>query len=69
MPDQKPIPLKLIKKKTSIREISKLFKNAPIRIYNSEGSEYFEEDLDYIKNGSVLYVSKGEEFDPTSCFA
>lgn len=60
---------KIIKKKSNLKEIAKIFKTTIVRVYNSEGSEYFEEDMDFIRNGAVLYVSKGEEFDPASCFA
>lgn len=68
-PDAKPISFKIVKKKTTFRHIARLYNCSKLRIYNSEGSECFEEDLDFIKNDSVLYISRGEEFDPISCFA
>ncbi|CAD8142472.1 unnamed protein product [Paramecium pentaurelia] len=34
-----------------------------LRLFNQEGVEITEDDLDYIKNGTVLFASKGEEFD------
>jgi hypothetical protein len=37
-PDQKPIIFKLIKKKTTLKDIAKLFKSNSTRVYNSDGS-------------------------------
>ncbi|CAK75963.1 unnamed protein product (macronuclear) [Paramecium tetraurelia] len=34
-----------------------------LRLFNQEGVEITEDDIDYIKNGTVLFASKGEEFD------
>lgn len=39
-----------------------------LRLFNSEGLEYFEEDLQYVKDKTTLYASRGEEFDPSSSF-
>ena len=39
-----------------------------LRLFNSEGAEYFEDDLAYAKNKTVLYASNGEDFNPSSCF-
>jgi hypothetical protein len=52
--------VKLVKKKTTFKDIAKLFKFNTFRLYNSDGAECFQEDLDFIKNKSVLYASKGE---------
>jgi hypothetical protein len=30
-----------------------------IRLFNSEGVEYHEEDLEFIKNSATIYVSRG----------
>ena len=67
--DQNTLTFKLVKKKSTFKDIARVLKYNQIRIYNSEGSEYFQEDLDFIQNNSVLYVSRGEEFDPASCLA
>jgi len=34
-----------------------------LRLFNEQGVEIFEEDINFLKNESVLYVSIGEEFD------
>ena len=39
-----------------------------LRLFTSDGVEIFEEDLEYIKNGAILFVSIGEEFDSASSF-
>ena len=39
-----------------------------LRLFNTEGAEYFEDDLSFAKNKSILYASNGEEFDPAGCF-
>ncbi len=39
-----------------------------LRLFNSEGAEYFEDDLEFVKNKTVLYASNGKDFDPASCF-
>ena len=39
-----------------------------LRLFNSEGAEYFEDDLQFVKNKTALYASNGEDFDPASCF-
>jgi hypothetical protein len=30
-----------------------------LRLFNSDGAEIFEEDLDFVKHKSVLYASRG----------
>ena len=40
-----------------------------IRLFNAEGVEIMEDDLEFIKNNSVLFISKGEDFDYNSSFA
>lgn len=61
--------MRLFRKRNSFKEIGKLFKISSLRLFNSDGAECFEDDLDFIKHKSVLYASRGEEFDPGSCFA
>jgi serine/threonine protein kinase len=39
-----------------------------IRIFNAEGVEYFEEDLEYLKTNENIYISRGEDFDSNSNF-
>ncbi|KAM3134618.1 hypothetical protein pb186bvf_013260 [Paramecium bursaria] len=34
-----------------------------LRLFNSEGVEQMDDDLDFLKTGSILFASKGEEFD------
>ncbi|CAD8096754.1 unnamed protein product [Paramecium sonneborni] len=47
------------------RKIEKHFKMriAWLRVYTQQGIEIFEEDLPYIKDGTLLYVSDSIEFD------
>jgi len=40
-----------------------------IRVFKMGGVEIFDEDVQYIKDGDILYVSFGEEFDESSNFA
>lgn len=49
-----------------------------LRLFNQEGVEIYEDDLEYMKNGVTLYVSrgifrsnnqKGEDFDANSTFS
>ena len=60
--------MKLGKKNLSFRDLSKLLKFSKLRLFNEEGAEYFEDDLQFLKNYTSLYASKGEDFDPTNCF-
>lgn len=39
------------------------------RLFTNQGVEIFEDDMDFIKEGSALYVSKGEDFNQNSCFS
>ncbi|KAL4488184.1 hypothetical protein ABPG73_001595 [Tetrahymena malaccensis] len=40
-----------------------------IRVFKTGGIEVFNEDVQYIKNNDILYISFGEEFDESSNFA
>lgn len=40
-----------------------------IRIFKTGGVEVFNEDVQYIKEGDILFVSFGDEFDDSSNFA
>jgi len=40
-----------------------------VRIFTQEGVEIFKEDLAFIKDKDLLYVSEGEEFDQSSSFS
>lgn len=44
------------------------FRAKRIRIFNAEGVEYFEEDLEYVKMNENVYISRGEDFDSSSNF-
>ena len=57
-----------MKKKYRFSDIVKLLGWNGLRLFNAEGGEYFEEDLDYVKDKTNIYASKGEEFNPSSCF-
>jgi hypothetical protein len=64
----KPIEIKLTHKKLSLNDIKKYLPHNNLRLFNSDGAEYFDDDLTYIKNKAVLYATKGEDFDSSSCF-
>ncbi len=55
----KPIEIKLTHKKLSINDIKKYLPHNNLRLFNSDGAEYFDDDLAYIKNKAVLYATKG----------
>ena len=38
------------------------------RLFNSEGVEIFDNDIQYIKNQAILFMSNGAPFDEMSCF-
>ncbi|EGR27938.1 protein kinase domain protein [Ichthyophthirius multifiliis] len=40
-----------------------------LRLFNNEGVEIFNDDIQYLKDKSVLYASNGEEFDANSTFS
>ena len=40
-----------------------------LRIFKSSGVEIFNEDIQYIKNNEILYISLGEDYDECSNFA
>ena len=40
-----------------------------LRLFNAEGVEIMEDDLEFLKNNTSLFVSKGEEYDSNSSFA
>ncbi|CAK75480.1 unnamed protein product (macronuclear) [Paramecium tetraurelia] len=58
-----------IRKNTKFSEISQSLQQKwdayfnRLRLFNQEGVEITEDDLDYVKNGTVLFASEGEEFD------
>lgn len=60
--------LNLTRKKYKFSDLSKLLGWNNLRLFNAEGGEYFEEDLDYIKDKTTIYASKGEDFNSSSCF-
>ncbi len=33
-----------------------------LRLFNFQGLEIYKEDLNFIKNGETLYISRGEDF-------
>ncbi len=66
--NRKPFEIKATHKKISFIDIKKLLNVNHLRLFNSDGAEYFEDDLKYIKNKAVLYATKGEDFDSNSCF-
>lgn len=51
-----------------MNDIKKLLGISQVRLFNSDGAEYFEDDLKYLKNKAVLYATRGEDFDSSSCF-
>jgi hypothetical protein len=55
-------------KKLSLTDVKKTMGLNTVRLFNSDGAEYFEDDLKYIKNKTVLYATRGEDFDSGSCF-
>ena len=65
--NKKPLEVK-VGRRTRFREIARLLKFTRLRLFNEEGAEYFEDDLQFVKNNTSLYASRGEEFDPTNCF-
>ena len=40
-----------------------------IRIFKNADIELYDEDLKYLKDDEILFISKGEEFDESSNFA
>jgi hypothetical protein len=44
-------------------------KTRKIRIFKIHGIEVFEEDMAFIKNNEILYISEGDDYDETSNFA
>lgn len=51
--------ISLTKKKYKFPELAKILGWTSLRLFNSEGGEYFEEDLNYIKDKATIYASKG----------
>lgn len=46
------------------------FKNFKrMRLFTEKGVEIYQDDLEFLKDGTQLYVSKGEDFDQYSCFS
>ncbi len=54
---------KVLEEKMDFRNIKTL------RLFTDKGVEIYEDDLEFIKNGTGLYASKGEEFDQHSCYS
>lgn len=50
------------------KDLARILKFKKLRLFNEEGAEYFEDDIQFVKNKTSLYASKGEEFDPHNCF-
>lgn len=46
-------------KKINLNDIKKLLNVNVVRLFNSDGAEYFDDDLKYVKNKAVLYATKG----------
>lgn len=40
-----------------------------MRLFRGSGVEIFEEDIQFLRNNEMLFISRGEEFDETSNFA
>lgn len=40
-----------------------------VRVFKTGGVEVFNEDVQYIKDGDILFISFGDEFDESSNFA
>ena len=40
-----------------------------LRLFNQEGMEMFNDDLKFLKNKEVLYVSKGEDFNVNTYYS
>jgi hypothetical protein len=66
--NRKPFEVKATHKKITFNDIKKLLNLNNVRLFNSDGAEYFEDDLKYVKNKAVLYATRGEDFDSSSCF-
>lgn len=62
------LELKLSRKKTSLADICRQIGYSKMRLFNSEGREFADDDLEYVKDKTTLYASKGDDFDPSSCF-
>jgi len=46
------------------------FKNCrTLRLFTEKGVEIYEDDLEFVKNDTNLYASKGEDFDQHSCYS
>lgn len=65
---QKPLELKATHKRIGLADVRKALGVSVVRLFNSDGAEYFEDDLKYLKHGAVLYATRGEEFDTSACF-
>ena len=60
--------MKITHKRLSFNDVKKQIGTLQLRLFNSDGAQYFEDDLKYLKNKAVLYATKGEDFDSGSCF-
>ena len=63
-----PIEYKIKNKYMVFKDLARILKFKKLRLFNEEGAEYFEDDIQFVKNKTSLYASKGEEFDPHNCF-
>ena len=57
--EEKPREFRIIKKRDNFKEIKAALDYGHLRLFNSEGAEYFEDDLSFVKNKMVLYASRG----------
>ena len=50
----------------AVNDELRLTKSDPLkklRLFNESGVELYEQDLQFVKDGDLLYVSKGDDFD------
>ncbi|XP_051912253.1 uncharacterized protein LOC127594420 [Hippocampus zosterae] len=62
-----------LKRRISFEDLVQLMaasgKVKQLRVFNKLGSELREEDLRYLKDKDMLYLSRGEEFDRSNCLS
>ncbi|EGR33275.1 protein kinase domain protein [Ichthyophthirius multifiliis] len=54
---------------TQLEQKSEMKNMRNLRLFNAEGVELTDDDLQYVKDKAVLYASKGEDFDSNSTFS
>ena len=59
--------MRVTHKRLSFNDVKKQLNVTQLRLFNSDGAEYFEDDLRYLKHKAVLYATRGEDFDAGSC--